>query len=291
MKAEKQEAEIKLEATKTALDETLVMLENLEKVTTQEGATITKEVQDKTKEIVQLKHELKEKGVELDSLKEKIKTGMKVVEKQEEDFKRVTRQLAEVKEKMSNSKTGPGSLNPIDLAEQNAEISQLRDQLKEVEKISRNQDRELLERDGELRSLKEKIAHGMRALAKQEEELKTSKGRVSELARDKEELVKCGAEYAKEGNVHAEQVAHLKDQLTAAKDKLAEVLTNTIQIQGKDNTNTSHNNTYTTQTQYKYNTNTTQIHYIYNINTITLKVEGLTCSRDKLAEVQRLKQS
>ena len=284
LKAEKQEAEIKLEATKTALDETLVMLENLENVTTQEGTTITKEVQEKTKEIVQLKQELqeatlkcnvnekelKEKVVELDSLKEKIKTGMKVMEKQEDDFKRVTRQLAEVKEKMSNSKTGPGSLNPIDLAEQNAEISQLRDQLKEVEKISRNQDRELLERDGELRSLKEKIAHGMRAMAKQEEELKTSKGRVSELARDKEELVKCGAEYAKEGNVHAEQVAHLKDQLTAAEDKLAEVLTNTIQIQYKHNTNTLH---------------------IYNINTITLKVEGLTCSRDKLAEVQRLKQS
>ena len=260
MKAEKQEAEIKLEATKTALDETLVMLENLEKVTTQEGATITKEVQEKTKEIVQLKQELKEiklecsenekelkeKVVELDSLKEKIKTGMKLMEKQEDDFKRVTRQLAEVKAEMSNSKTGPGSLNPIDLAEQNAEISQLCDQLEEVEKISRNQDRELLERDGELRSLKEKIARGMRAMAKQEEELKTSKGRVSELARDKEELVKCGAEYAKEGNVHAEQVAHLKDQLTAAKDKLAEVLTNTIQIQGKDNTNTSHNNTYTT---------------------------------------------
>ena len=251
MKAEKQEAEIKLEATKTALDETLVMLENLENVTTQEGATITKEVQDKTKEIVQLKHELKEKGVELDSLKEKIKTGMKVMERQEDDFKRVTRQLAEVKAEMSNSKTGQGSLNPIDLALQNAEISQLHDQLKEVEKISRNQDRELLERDGELRSLKEKIAHGMRALAKQEEELKTSKGRVSELARDKEELVK----YAKEGKVHAEQVAHLKDQLTAAKDKLAEVLTNTIQhkynantiqTQHKNNTNTSHNNTYTT---------------------------------------------
>ena len=60
MKAEKQEAEIKLEATKTALDETLVMLENLENVTTQEGTTITKEVQEKTKEIVQLKQELKE---------------------------------------------------------------------------------------------------------------------------------------------------------------------------------------------------------------------------------------
>ena len=55
--------------------------------------------------------------------------------------------------------------------------------------------------------------------------------------------------------------------------------TNAIQTQDKHNTNT-------TQTQYKYNTNTTQIHYINNINTITLKVEGLTCSRDKLAEVQ-----
>ena len=275
LKAEKQEAEIKLEATKTALDETLVMLENLENVTTQdlgqEGTTITKEVQEKTKEIVQLKQELqeatlkcnvnekelKEKVVELDSLKEKIKTGMKLMEKQEDDFKRVTRQLAEVKEKMSNSKTGPGSLNPIDLAEQNAEISQLRDQLKEVEKISRNQDRELLERDGELRSLKEKIVHGMRAMAKQEEELKTSKGRVSELARDKEELVK----YAKEGKVHAEQVAHLKEQLTAAEDKLAEVPT--TQIQYKYSTNTTQiphkYNTFTTQIQHKYHTNTTQI--------------------------------
>jgi len=128
LQAEKQEVEIKLEATKTALDETLVMLENLENVTTQEGTTITKEVQEKTKEIVQLKQELqearlkcnsnekelKEKMVELDSLKEKIKTGMKVMEKQEEDFKRVSRQLAEVKEEMANSN---GSLNPTDLAE------------------------------------------------------------------------------------------------------------------------------------------------------------------------------
>ena len=72
------------------------MLENLENVTTQEGTTITKEVQEKAKEIVQLKQELQEarlkcnsnekelneKLVELDSLKEKIKTGMKVMEKQ-----------------------------------------------------------------------------------------------------------------------------------------------------------------------------------------------------------------
>merc|ERR1712212_1196380 len=122
LKAEKQEVEIKLETTKTALDETLVMLENLENVTTQEGTTITKEVKEKTKEIVQLKQELqeatlkcsdnekelKEKVIELDSLKEKIKTGMKVMEKQDDDFKRVTRQLAEVKEEMANYKAGPG---------------------------------------------------------------------------------------------------------------------------------------------------------------------------------------
>ena len=86
MKAEKQEAEIKLEATKTALDETLVILENLENVTTQEGSTITKEVKEKTKEIVKLKRELedatikcdeyekelKERELELEALKEKI---------------------------------------------------------------------------------------------------------------------------------------------------------------------------------------------------------------------------
>ena len=233
MKAEKQEVEIKLETTKTALDETLVMLENLENVTTQEGTTITKEVKEKTKEIVQLKQELQdtrlkcsdneqelnEKVIELDSLKEKIKTGMKVMEKQDEDFKRVTRQLAEVKEEMANYKAGPGSLNPADLAEKNAEISQLEGQLEEVQSISRKQDRELLERDAELNSLKEKIKQGMRAMAAQEEELKAAKERLSELARHKEEL----AEYAKEAEEHAEQVAHLKEELTAAKDKLAEV--------------------------------------------------------------------
>ena len=234
MKAEKQEVEIKLDATKTALDETLVMLENLENVTTQEGTTITKEVKEKTKEIVQLKKdleeatlmcsdnekELKEKVIELDSLKEKIKTGMKVMEKQEFDFKQVTKHLAELKEEMANNK---GGLNPTDLAEKNAEISQLQGQLEEVQKISRKQDRELLERDGELNNLKEKIKQGMRALAKQEEDLKSSKERLSEasleLARHKEGWEKS----AKEGEVHAEQVAHLKEQLTAAKDKLAEV--------------------------------------------------------------------
>merc|ERR1711990_419169 len=69
-------------------------------------------------------------------------------------------------------------------------------------------------------SLKEKIKQGMRAMGEQEEELKRAKERLSELARYKEEL----AEYAKEAEVHAEQVAHLKEELTAAKDKLAEVV-------------------------------------------------------------------
>ena len=73
----------------------------------------------------------------------------------------------------------------------------------------------------------------MRAMAKQEEDLKSAKERLSEaleeLARDKEVKyakeaeVKYAAEYAKEAAVHAEQVAHLKEELTAAKDKLAEV--------------------------------------------------------------------
>ena len=223
-----------MEATKTALDETLIMLENLENVTNQEGATIMKKMKEKTKEIAGLKRqledvtlkcveyerELKERVVELDSLKEKIKNGMKVMEKQEFDFKQVTRHLAELKEEMA---TGSGSQNPIDLVDKNAEISQLQGQLEEVQNISRKQDRELLERDAELNNLKEKIKQGIRAMAKQEEDLKTSKERLSEasleLARHKEEVEKS----AEEGEVHAEQVAHLKEELTAAKDKLAEV--------------------------------------------------------------------
>ena len=230
-----------MEATKTALDETLVILENLENVTTQEGSTITKEVKEKTKEIVKLKRELegatikcdeyekelKERELELDALKEKIKNGMKMMEKQDNEFKRVTRELAKAKEEMASSTTG--STNPIDLIEKNAEISELQDQLDEVQNISRKQDRELLERDAELSSLKENIKQGMRAMAKQEEDLKVAKERLNEvnveLAEYKEKLVKYGVDSAKEGEVHAEQVADLKEELTAAKERLAEVCT------------------------------------------------------------------
>ena len=146
----------------------------------QEGSTITKEVKEKTKEIVKLKRELedatikcdeyekelKERELELGALKEKIKNGMKMMEKQDNEFKRVTRELAKAKEEMASSRTG--STNPIDLIEKNAEISELQDQLDEVQNISRKQDRELLERDAELSSLKENIKQGMRAMAKQD---------------------------------------------------------------------------------------------------------------------------
>ena len=174
MKAEKQEVEIKLEATKTALDETLIMLENLENVTNQEGATIMKKMKEKTKEIAGLKRqledvtlkcveyerELKERVVELDALKEKIKNGMKAMGRHEDDFKLVTQQLAEVREEMTKNNKGPASHNPIDLVEKNAEISELQGQLEEVQNISRKQDRELLEREAELTNLKEKIKQG-----------------------------------------------------------------------------------------------------------------------------------
>ena len=128
-----------------------------------------RELEDATIKRDEYEKELKERELELDALKAKIKNGMKMMEKQDDEFKRVTRELTKAKEEMANFTTG--STNPIDLIEKNAEISELQDQLDEVQNISRKQDRELLERDAELSSLKENIKQGMRAMAKQEEDL------------------------------------------------------------------------------------------------------------------------